>query len=61
MAEMNFLNEQKRLEALRSYRILDTDEEADYDDLTEIAAAICDAPIALISFVDNNRQWFKSH
>ena len=61
MAEMNFLNEQKRLEALRSYRILDTDEEADYDDLTEIAAAICDTPIALISFVDKDRQWFKSH
>lgn len=58
---MNFLNEQKRLEALRSYRILDTDEEADYDDLTEIAAAICDTPIALISFVDKDRQWFKSH
>lgn len=61
MAEMNFLNEQKRLEALRSYRILDTDEEVDYDDLTEIAAAICDTPIALISFVDKDRQWFKSH
>ncbi len=61
MAEMNFLNEQKRLEALRSYRILDTDEEADYDDLTAIAAAVCDTPIALISFVDKNRQWFKSH
>ncbi|RZJ34374.1 MAG: GAF domain-containing protein, partial [Chryseobacterium sp.] len=61
MAEMNFLNEQKRLEALISYRILDTDEEADYDDLTEIAAAICDVPIALISFVDKDRQWFKSH
>jgi len=61
MAQMNFLNEQKRLEALRSYSILDTDEEADYDDLTEIAAAICDAPIALISFVDKDRQWFKSH
>lgn len=58
---MNFLNEQKRLEALRSYSILDTDEEADYDDLTEIAAAICDTPIALISFVDKDRQWFKSH
>ena len=58
---MNFLNEQKRLEALRSYRILDTDEESDYDDLTEIAAAICDTPIALISFVDKDRQWFKSH
>ncbi|MCD9856749.1 ATP-binding protein [Epilithonimonas sp. JDS] len=55
------MNEQKRLEALRSYSILDTDEEADYDDLTEIAAAICDSPIALISFVDKDRQWFKSH
>nr|WP_314491856.1 ATP-binding protein [uncultured Chryseobacterium sp.] len=61
MAGMNFSDEHKRLEALRSYNILDTEEEEDYDDLTAIAAAICDTPIALISFVDNNRQWFKSH
>lgn len=61
MADVNSLEEQKRLAALRSYHILDTAEEKDYDDLTELASAICDTPIALISFVDKDRQWFKSH
>lgn len=55
------MNEQKRLEALYSYDILDTDTEKDFDDLTALAAAICDTPISLISFVDKDRQWFKSH
>ncbi|MFL9833644.1 GAF domain-containing protein [Chryseobacterium terrae] len=40
---------------------MDSGEEEDFDDLTEIAASICNTPIALISFVDTNRQWFKSH
>jgi signal transduction histidine kinase len=55
------VEEARRLEALDSYHILDTLEESDYDNLTALAAAICGVPIALISFVDKSRQWFKSH
>ncbi|KQT18476.1 hypothetical protein ASG31_07080 [Chryseobacterium sp. Leaf404] len=61
MADYNSSDELKRLEALYSYHILDTDTEKDFDELTALAAAICDTPISLISFVDRDRQWFKSH
>jgi len=53
-------NETNRLAALRRYRILDTDPEKSFDDLTYVASFICQTPIALVSFVDKDRQWFKS-
>ena len=53
-------NEVQRLKVLWQYDVLDTVPEEVFDDLTELAARICEAPIALISLVDENRQWFKS-
>ena len=53
-------NEAQRLEALREYQVLDTPPEQAFDDLTLLAAAICQTPIALVSLVDDKRQWFKS-
>jgi GAF domain-containing protein len=53
-------NETKRLNVLWQYDVLDSVPEEVFDDLTELAAKICDAPIALITLVDENRQWFKA-
>jgi PAS domain S-box-containing protein len=53
-------NEVERLVALRGFGILDTPPEPAFDELGELAAYICQTPIALISLVDENRQWFKS-
>lgn len=54
-------NEATRQQCLDELRILDTLAEQAYDDLTFLAAQICQTPIALVSLIDRDRQWFKSH
>src|SRR5688572_19144937 len=53
-------DESARLAALGRYRILDTDPERAFDDLTLLASHICGTPIALITLLDVDRQWFKA-
>jgi PAS domain S-box-containing protein len=52
--------EYQRLNALESYNILDTLPEKEYDAITRLASYICKVPMSLISFIDLDRQWFKS-
>ncbi len=54
------LDEKERLAAFQKYHILDTEAEVDYDNIVELASQLCDTPIALITFVDQDRQWFKA-
>ncbi|MBD2516096.1 GAF domain-containing protein [Nostoc sp. FACHB-973] len=54
------ITEKTRLEALRQYQILDTEPEEAYDNLAQLAAFICNTPISLVNFIDENRQWFKA-
>jgi GAF domain-containing protein len=53
-------NESRRLETLWGYEILDTEPEAAFDDLTFLASYVCQTPVAMISLIDADRQWFKS-
>jgi len=54
------INDQERVDALKKYNVLDTMPEVEFDRLSELASVICNAPIVLISLVDESRQWFKS-
>jgi signal transduction histidine kinase len=53
-------DESERLRALLELNVLDTDDEVNFDELVEMASKVCETPIALISLVDKNRQWFKA-
>lgn len=53
-------DEPHRLAQLRLLRVLDTEAEGAFDDLVQLAASVCETPIALLSLVDDSRQWFKS-
>ena len=54
-------DEEARLERLRQYQVLDTAAEQVFDDITKMAADVCQTPISLLTFLDKNRQWFKSN
>lgn len=53
-------HESSRLDSLRSYRILETSSEQVYDDIAHLAGLICDTPVAVIAFIDEQRVWFKA-
>ena len=55
---MNY--EDKRLEALNSYEILDTSPEIEFDNITFLASTLCNTPISTITLIDKYRQWYKS-
>jgi signal transduction histidine kinase len=54
-------NERERLEAVKSYKLLDTLPEKDYDNITSLIAAICETPISLVTLLDKDRNFLKSH
>jgi GAF domain-containing protein len=54
-------NEEERLKLLQSISVFNSKADADFDNLTVIATQICNTPIALISLLDENRKWCKSH
>ena len=58
--ERGTAEEEKRLQALRRYKVLDTEAESVYDALTKLASYVCGTPISLVSLIDADRQWSKS-
>ena len=54
------VNEQARLQELYDSRLLDTPQEPVFDEIVKFAAQLCNVPLSLIGFIDNNRQWFKA-
>jgi GAF domain-containing protein len=59
-APMMSTNDAARVDALQKYAILDSEPEQAFDDLTLLASYVCKTPMALISLVDEDRQWFKA-
>jgi diguanylate cyclase (GGDEF)-like protein/PAS domain S-box-containing protein len=53
-------SEEQRLEILKSFDVLNSDPEQAFDDITRFAASLCETPMAVITLIDENRQWFKS-
>lgn len=53
-------NQSERLQTLYDYGVLDTEREKDFDDIVNLAARLCDAPISVINLIDAHRQWFKA-
>ena len=60
MFSNNAVTERQRVSVLRSYEILDTPPDASFDDMVDVVRAVLRVPIAYISLVDSDRQWFKS-
>lgn len=54
-------NERLRLDKLSEYKLLDTLPEEEFDNITSLVATICDAPVSLITLLDKDRNFFKSH
>jgi GAF domain-containing protein len=57
---MDTIKEERRLHALQCYNLLDTLPEEEFDNLTRLTASIFKVPVAIISLIDKDRQWFKS-
>src|SRR3954469_743556 len=60
MSPEHSISEQRRLETLSSYEILDTPREAAFDNLVKLATQICETPVATVTLIDRERQWFKA-